>query len=74
LDLYPQLWDIETKKQLKTFTGHGNSIRRLVSLPSGAHFASVAHEDGALNIWDGAESSVQTTAVAGVLDEALSTL
>ena len=46
-----KLWNVQTGKELKTFTGHTGNVRALAIMPSGKQFLS-ASDDMTLNRWD----------------------
>lgn len=46
-----QLWDLQSRKELLTLTGHGGNINSVVFSPDGSRLAS-ASGDGTAKVWD----------------------
>ncbi|KAF4519674.1 hypothetical protein B566_EDAN016766 [Ephemera danica] len=53
------MWDCNTKEKLKCFSGHASYIFRLLLVPGGNYFVSVASGDRHINVWSMESSSSQ---------------
>ena len=62
-----RLWDAETGKDLKAFTGHADGARGLAFAPDGRHFAS-ASDDNTVRLWD-VEAGAEVRPIVGPIDE-----
>ncbi|XP_038074199.1 WD repeat-containing protein 43-like [Patiria miniata] len=78
-----QLWDLDTKKVLKKFTGHASPVTRLKVVPSsapespdvtsslesvdGLYFLSCAERDRVLNVWQVRSSSKSKASIASLV-------
>lgn len=58
------MWDCNTKEKLKSFSGHASHIFRLLLVPGGNYFVSVASGDRHINVWSMESSSTQSDLAA----------
>jgi WD40 repeat protein len=49
-----RLWDVETGKQIRTFSGHASNISAVTFSPDGQYLASRGGLDGIVTIWEAA--------------------
>ncbi|KJE95621.1 hypothetical protein CAOG_08938 [Capsaspora owczarzaki ATCC 30864] len=64
-----KLWDLATKKEVKSFTGHEHNVTALAFLPTTATgtpplFVSVAAGERMINVWDPSSQSAAGVSVA----------